>query len=80
MAPVSKTESDAYDKVLDAAAELAELIRSHGFAVGEEALEAMTVFLANNAPRVRRILAGRRSPPALPEGPGERMTNAGGFR
>jgi dsDNA-binding SOS-regulon protein len=60
MAAVSKTESDAYDRVLDAAAELAELIQSHGFAVGEEALEALTIFLANNAPRVRRILTRRR--------------------
>jgi dsDNA-binding SOS-regulon protein len=56
MAAVSKKESDAYDRVLDAAAELAKLIHARGFAVDEEALEALTIFLANNAPRVRRIL------------------------
>lgn len=57
MAAVSKKEFDAYDRVLDAAAELAELIRSGGLDVGEEALETLTIFLANNAPRVRRILS-----------------------
>jgi dsDNA-binding SOS-regulon protein len=56
MAAVSKREFDAYDRVLDAAAELAELIRSEGFDVGEEALETLTIFLANNAPQVRHIL------------------------
>jgi dsDNA-binding SOS-regulon protein len=56
MPSVSKTDSDAYDRVLDAAGELAELIEAHGFALEEEALEGLTIFLANNAPRVRRVL------------------------
>lgn len=57
MATVKKKDFDAYDRVLDAAAELAELIQSGGFDVSEEALEALTIFLANNAPQVRRILS-----------------------
>ena len=57
MVSVSKKESDAYDRVLDAAAELAELIQNRGgMAIDEEALEALTIFVANNAPQVRRIL------------------------
>ena len=57
MATVKKKEFDAYDRVLDAAAALAELIQSGGFDVSEEVLEALTIFLANNAPQVRRILS-----------------------
>jgi hypothetical protein len=57
MAAVSKKEFDAYDRVLDAAAALAELIQSGGFEVSEASLEALAIFLANNAPQVRRILS-----------------------
>lgn len=57
MAAAAKREFDAYDRVLDAAAALAELIQSGGFDVSEEALEALTILLANNAPQVRRILS-----------------------
>ena len=56
MVSVSKKESDAYDRVLDAAAELSELIQGRGFALNEDALEALTIFVANHAPQVRRIL------------------------
>jgi hypothetical protein len=57
MASVSKKEFNAYDRVLDAAAELADLIQSGDFDLSEEALEALTIFLANSAPQVRRILS-----------------------
>jgi uncharacterized protein len=55
-AAVSKKEADAWDRVLDAAADLAELIESSGIAVGEHDLEELTIFLASNAFVVRRLL------------------------
>jgi dsDNA-binding SOS-regulon protein len=56
MAGVSKQEADAYDRMLDAAGELVNLIESGGFALDELVLEELSVFLARNGPEVRRIL------------------------
>lgn len=56
MVGVSKKEADAYDRMLDAAGDLAHLIESGGFALDELLLEELTVFLSRNAPEVRRIL------------------------
>jgi uncharacterized protein len=55
MGAVSKKEADAWDRVLDAAAELVELIESSGIAVDEHDLEELTIFLASNADVVRRL-------------------------
>jgi uncharacterized protein len=55
MATVSKKEADAWDRVLDAAAELAELIESSGIAVDERDLEELAIFLASNADTIRRL-------------------------
>ena len=55
--------------MLDAAADLAELIESGGIAVEEMALEELTIFLARNGPVVRQILKGVRG---MPHGDGNR--------
>lgn len=56
MQAVSKQEADAYDKIIDAAAELAEFIDRHGIEMDEYALETLTIFLAGNAHEIRKIL------------------------
>ncbi len=56
MPTISKQEADAYDKMLDAAANLADLIEASGIEMDEYALEELTILLAKNAPAVRDIL------------------------
>ena len=58
MSVVSKKEADAYDRMIDAAADLAELIESGGILIDEEDLEELTIFLAKNGPAVITILSG----------------------
>ena len=53
---MSKREADAYDKILEAAAALAELIESGAIEIDEYDLEELTIFLARNAAGVRKIL------------------------
>ena len=55
MAAISKTEADAWDRVLDAAADLADLIESSGIEVEEFDLEELTIFLATNGFAVRNM-------------------------
>lgn len=56
MAFVSKKEADAYDRIMDAAAELFELIEQSGIRIGEDDLETLTIYLAQNAVAVKDIL------------------------
>jgi len=56
MAAISKQEADAYDRMLDAADRVAELIRAGNFDIDEDALEELCIFLARNGPRVREVL------------------------
>lgn len=56
MAAISKKEADAWDRVLDAAAELAELIESSGIEIDEYDLEELTIFLATHGYTVRNML------------------------
>ena len=56
MAAISKREADAYDRVLEAADALAELIESGGIAIDEYVLEELSLFLVRNAVEVRQIL------------------------
>ncbi|QTA82312.1 YebG protein domain-containing protein [Desulfonema limicola] len=51
-----KYHADAYDKMLDAAAELADLIEQGGIKINEYDLEELTIFLAVNAHVLRDIL------------------------
>ena len=55
MGGISKIEADAWDRVLDAAAELAELIESSGMTIRELELEELTIFLVRNAVTVRTL-------------------------
>jgi dsDNA-binding SOS-regulon protein len=56
MAAISKIEADAWDRVLDAAADLADLIESSQIAIGEYDLEELTIFLATHGHIVRNML------------------------
>jgi len=56
MAAVSKQEADAWDRVLDAAADLADLIASSPVEIDEYELEELTIFLARNGYAVRTML------------------------
>jgi len=56
MAAISKQEADAWDRVLDAAADLTDLIGSSRIEIDEYDLEELTIFLARHGPVVRGIL------------------------
>ena len=56
MAAISKKEADAWDRVLDAAEALTNLIESCDCDIDEYDLEELTIFLAINGAAVRRIL------------------------
>jgi dsDNA-binding SOS-regulon protein len=56
MGPVSKQEADAWDRVLDAAAALADLMATGAIPLAEEDLEELTIFLARNGYAVRNLL------------------------
>lgn len=66
MAFVSKKEADAYDRIMDAAAELFELIEQSGIRIGEDDLETLTIYLAQNAVAVKDILKTIKLPKASP--------------
>ncbi len=56
MVTISKQEADAWDRVLDAAAELADLIESSAVEIDEFDLEELTIFLASHGYAVRNML------------------------
>lgn len=56
MAAISKKEADAWDRVLDAAADLADLIETSTIAIDEYDLEELTIFLATRGFAVRNML------------------------
>ncbi len=56
MVAISKQEADAWDRVLDAAAELADLIESSAIEIDEYALEEVTIYLATHGLVVRSML------------------------
>ena len=56
MAGISKRQADAYDRILEAAGELAELIDLSAIEIDEDDLEELTIYLARNAPRVMASL------------------------
>ena len=63
-----KKEADAYDKMLDAAEDLAAYIKEAELQINveSETIDAISVFLAKNGPEVTRILKGLKpvAPPA----------------
>ena len=56
MSAMLKKDADAYDRLLDAAANLADLIAAAGIAIGEDDLEELTIFLAEHGMLVTRML------------------------
>ena len=56
MPPITKKEADAYDRMIDAAADLAYLIETSEIEIDEYALEELTIFLASNAGELKKIL------------------------
>ena len=55
MPAIAKKQADAYDKIIDAAADLADLIEIGKIEMDEYALEELTIFLASNALEVKKI-------------------------
>ena len=55
MPPISKQEADAYDRMLDAAASLSDLIEMSTIDFDEDVLEELTIYLARNGPTLRNI-------------------------
>jgi dsDNA-binding SOS-regulon protein len=53
---IGKKEANAYDKMIDAAADLADLIETSKIEMDEYALEELTIFLARHAQEVKMIL------------------------
>jgi uncharacterized protein len=64
-----KKEAEAYDKMLDAAENLAGYIKNAGLEIDadDRTIDAIAVFLAQNGPEVTRILKGLK-PAASPTG------------
>ena len=56
MHTINKKEADAYDTMIDAAADLADLIEKSKIEIDEYALEDLTIFLASNAQELKQIL------------------------
>ncbi|MBI5895929.1 MAG: YebG family protein [Desulfobacterales bacterium] len=65
MAVTSKQAADAYDRMIEAAAELAELIAQSGVAIGEYDLEDLTIYLAQHSLQIIKILAPITKPRSL---------------
>jgi len=55
-----KKEAEAYDKMLDAAEQLAGFIKSSSLevSIADEAIDAVAILLAKNGPEVVKILKG----------------------
>jgi dsDNA-binding SOS-regulon protein len=56
MSHVTKKEADAYDRVLDAANCISHLLVKSGINIDEDDLEALSIFIADNARNVMQIL------------------------
>ncbi|MEJ2158759.1 MAG: YebG family protein [Desulfobacteraceae bacterium] len=56
MAAISKQQANAYDRMIDAAAALADLIEHGKIEMDEYALEELTIYLASHAGELKRIL------------------------
>jgi len=69
-----KKEAEAYDKMLDAAENLAAYIKEAGLEIGLDgkAIDAISVFLAQNGPEVSRILKGLKPNSSPSRTPGEK--------
>ena len=55
MQAIDKRQANAYDRMIDAAADLADLIERCKVDMDEYALEELTIFLSSNANEVKKI-------------------------
>ncbi len=53
---ITKKEADAYDRVIDAANCISELLEKSGIDIDENDLEVLSIFIADNALAVMQIL------------------------
>ncbi|MCD6586024.1 MAG: YebG family protein [Desulfobacteraceae bacterium] len=56
MAHVTKKEADAYDRMMDAATCISELLETSRIDIDENDLEVLSIYIADNAPAVMQIL------------------------
>jgi hypothetical protein len=56
MPHVTKKEADAYDRMIDAATCISELIETSGIDIDETDLEVLSIFIADNSSAVMQIL------------------------
>ena len=61
MSLMSKQDADAYDRLLDAAARLADIIASGDVDIDEDTLEELSIFLAEHGVLVSHILRNLRA-------------------
>ena len=64
MAVTSKQAADAYDRMIEAATELAGLIARSGVAIDEYDLEDLTIYLAQHSLQIIKILIPATKPRA----------------
>jgi dsDNA-binding SOS-regulon protein len=55
MQAIDKRQANAYDRMIDAAADLADLIEACKIDMDEYTLEELTIFLSSNAMEVKKI-------------------------
>ena len=55
MPAIRKQQADAYDRLIDAAGGLADLIEGCGIEMDEFVLEELTICLASHAPAIRDL-------------------------
>lgn len=67
MVTTDKKEADQYDKMLDAADNLATYIQAKGVQLEEEVLEDLTVLLAKNKDAVAKLFKGATADSLLAE-------------
>jgi dsDNA-binding SOS-regulon protein len=56
MQAIDKRQANAYDRMIDAAADLADLINACKIDMDEYTLEELTIFLARHATDVKKIV------------------------
>ena len=56
MAHVTKKEADAYDRMMDAAYCISDLLETSGIDIDENDLEVLSIYIADNSPAVMQIL------------------------
>ena len=65
----SKSEADAYDKMLDVADELEVMLRGSGLLEDDDNREALAMFLAENKEDLLQALKGKKKVPVVKPAP-----------